>query len=165
MKLNKKGFMLAEVIVVSVILIATLVGLFTGFNKMYSNYKERNSYDNVDALYAAKSIKDFLIDQTKLNELIKNTVSFNNITNSTSISLSEYETTLYNNIKEEYDIKNIYFSVYNINNIEFDTTNNTLTSYLAYLRKDSNLTKSNYAYRIVVQTNKNNFSTIGLGTK
>lgn len=165
MKLNKKGFMLAEVIVVSVILIGTMVGLFTGFNKMYSNYKERNTYDNVEALYGAKSIKDFLIDQQKLNELIKNTTSFSNITESTNLSLNEIETTLFNSIKGEYDINNIYFSVYNISSIDYDNTNNNLTSYLTYLKKDTNMTKSSYGYRIVVETNDKNYATIGLGTK
>ena len=39
MKLNKKGFMLAEVVVVSVVLISTIVGTYAGFNKAYSGQK------------------------------------------------------------------------------------------------------------------------------
>ena len=43
-KMNNKGFMLAEIIIVSAILATALVGLFATFSKMFLEYEKRNSY-------------------------------------------------------------------------------------------------------------------------
>ena len=61
MKLNDKGFMLAEVVVVSVVVAIVLVTLFTSLNNLSSAYETRNRYYDVDSLYAAMDINDILV--------------------------------------------------------------------------------------------------------
>ena len=55
-KMNNKGFMLAEIIVVSAILATALVGLFTTFSKMFLEYEKRSVYESVDAIYFGRAI-------------------------------------------------------------------------------------------------------------
>ena len=58
MKIGKKGFMMAEVVVVSVVIATVLVTLFTCLNKVSSAYETRNRYYDVDSLYAAIEINE-----------------------------------------------------------------------------------------------------------
>ena len=62
MKKHQKGFMLAEVIVVSTIVITVLTSLYISFNKLYSNYKVRFKYYDANGLYAASKISNFYIN-------------------------------------------------------------------------------------------------------
>jgi len=41
---NNKGFMLAEVVIVSAVIMTCLVTLYTSFNKMYNLYKDTYNY-------------------------------------------------------------------------------------------------------------------------
>ena len=70
-KLNCKGFMMAEVIIVSTVILSTLVGLYTIFNKMYIVYTERSYYYNVDAVYAGESIYNYFVSSNKLVSILK----------------------------------------------------------------------------------------------
>ena len=67
---NNKGFMLAEVVITSTIILTALVSLYVTFNKLYSNYNTRNSYYNIDGFYAIKGMINYLIDSGKLNEIL-----------------------------------------------------------------------------------------------
>ena len=57
MKLNKKGFMMAEVIVVSSIVLITLTSLYISYNKIYSTYKKRINYYDVSIIYDLDKIR------------------------------------------------------------------------------------------------------------
>jgi len=56
--MNNKGFMMAEVIVVSAVILVTLVGLYTSYNKIFSVYNQRIDYYDVDTLYKLANIRD-----------------------------------------------------------------------------------------------------------
>ena len=45
---NNKGFMLAEAIITSTIVLTTLVGLYANFMKLYNVYKIRDTYYDID---------------------------------------------------------------------------------------------------------------------
>ena len=53
---SNKGFMLVEVVIVATVVLTTMTFLYTSINKLYNNYKVRNSYYNIDAMYATKEI-------------------------------------------------------------------------------------------------------------
>lgn len=65
--MGRKGFMMAELIVVSAIVLVTLVGLYTSYTKLFSAYKTRISYYDVTTLYRLGYYRDFLIQNGKLN--------------------------------------------------------------------------------------------------
>ena len=105
MSLNNRGFMMAELMITSVVIMISIVSLYTGFNKIYTNYKVRNSYDDSNLLYGTKLIKDFLIDQNKINLLIKNNKDYINISLcNLNFECVGDESTYYNDIKRIYDI-------------------------------------------------------------
>ena len=54
MKLSRKGFMLAEVVVVSVVVATVLVTLFAGLNNISSAYRTRNIYYDIELLFHLK---------------------------------------------------------------------------------------------------------------
>lgn len=76
LKLNKKGFMMAEVIVTSTIVIAIITGLYASYAKIYGLYKQRINYYDVNTLYKVGYYRDKLIDSEELNEHIKNCTNY-----------------------------------------------------------------------------------------
>ena len=56
--MNNKGFMMAEVVVVSSIILVTLVGLYTSYNKIISIYNQRVNYYDVSTLYDLAYVRD-----------------------------------------------------------------------------------------------------------
>ena len=100
---NNKGFMLAEVVIVSTIVTSVIVSLYTGFNRVYKFYNERSHYYDIDGLYALKTISDLLLEEEKLNGYhylpTNGVIDDNYFTNKDLIS----------NLKTNYNIQNIYF--------------------------------------------------------
>lgn len=62
MKKNKKGFMLAEAVVSATVIITSMILLYSTFNRLYLLYSEKNSYYNIDAVYATKTMINSLMD-------------------------------------------------------------------------------------------------------
>ena len=58
MSLNNRRFMMAELMITSVVIMISIVSLYTGFNKIYTNYKVRNSYDDSNLLYGTNILKE-----------------------------------------------------------------------------------------------------------
>jgi len=71
--MNNKGFMMAEVVVVSSIILVALTGLYTSYNKIFSIYKQRVSYYDVATLYDLAYIRDS-IDFSVTNPSISNAI-------------------------------------------------------------------------------------------
>ena len=76
---NNKGFMMAEVIVVSSIVLIFLTTIFVSYNKIYKTYMQRISYHDAVTLYRLGYYRDNLIETladnpdnyNKLNEYMK----------------------------------------------------------------------------------------------
>lgn len=60
MKINRRGFTLAEVVVTSVTVATILTTLFVGLNRMTKAYETRNRYYSIDAMYAAMEVNDMI---------------------------------------------------------------------------------------------------------
>lgn len=71
--MNNKGFMMAEVVVVSAIVLVFLAGLYASYNKIYSIYSSRVDYYDVTTLYKLGYYRDVLIedDVKDLNKYIE----------------------------------------------------------------------------------------------
>ena len=65
--MNNKGFMMAEVIVVSSIVLVTLVGLYTSYSKIFTLYNQRINYYDVAMLYELAYIRENKLDSLTLN--------------------------------------------------------------------------------------------------
>ena len=147
MKLNRKGFMLAEVVVVSVVIATVLVTLFVGLNNVSSAYEIRNRYYDVDSLYAAMEINDILIREDAIDNLLNNnsTILFSN--NEVIKFMGFYKNST------SYDISKSYFVPYNkskLNDLKSMNINQTFKDYIEYLNGNLNF-DDNYDYMIIVE--------------
>lgn len=70
-KINNKGFMLVEILVVSVFVSSVLIVLFVQFKKINNSYNISFGYNTVDGLYLLNSVKNRIITNVNDN-------SFNN---------------------------------------------------------------------------------------
>ena len=68
--MNNKGFMMAEVIVVSSIVLVFLTGLYLSYNKLFSIYNTRVNYYDSETLYGLVYYRDTLIKENLMNTAI-----------------------------------------------------------------------------------------------
>lgn len=127
MKLNKKGFMMAEVIVVSSIVLITLTSLYISYNKIYSTYKKRINYYDVSIIYDLDKIRR----NTEIDEPTNNTKIENDV-------ISEPNTTVYAIPLPITDNKITDLSQENT------TFNTTFNEYLEYLKNSITVNNCNY---------------------
>lgn len=62
MNLNKKGFMMAEVVVVSSVVLIILTTLYISYNKIFSLYETRLKYEDSNLLYSLAYYRDYLVE-------------------------------------------------------------------------------------------------------
>ena len=74
--MNNKGFMMAEVVVVSSIILITLISFYTSYNKIISAYNQRIDYYDVTTLYKLANIRDNISDYNSYSSMsvIKNDI-------------------------------------------------------------------------------------------
>ena len=63
-KINQKGFVLAETLVVAVFLMAIFTLIFTNFYPLMGEYEKRETYDDVDGKYAVYWLKRLIEDSS-----------------------------------------------------------------------------------------------------
>ncbi len=149
MKLNSKGFMLAEVVVVAVVVASVLVTLFTSINNLSSAYEIRNRYYDIDSLYVAMDINDILIGESTIDMLEnKNVVSllYNN-----GYKVDDFMDFYKSNTG--YIISSSYFVPYSSHKVEELSNlviNQTYKDYIDYLGGNLDFTL-NYDYIIIVE--------------
>lgn len=146
MKINNKGFMMAEVVVVSAIICSVLVVLYTGVNRVSKAYEIRNSYYDINALYMAEKANLFLIKNDNINTLITNK-------NSTKIENTDLNEIIKIYKETEKSTTNIYFSLYgetNINNLkQQEQVNQTFKDFINYLSGHLDLNDKSYTYVLI----------------
>lgn len=147
MKLNNKGFMMAEVIITCSIVVITLVGLFTSYNRTYLRYKERSNYYNVDNAYACNYLKDLLIES---NILYTNTSNHYSIDGTINDKIS----TLFNNYNITSAIVVDLSQTNNISGLITNDMNNTYKDYLKYLNNSIIYDLSQEKYLLIVERKK-----------
>ena len=152
MKLNRKGFMLAEVVVSASVVAVVLVTMYIGINRMTAAYDKRNRYYDLDAQQVAMEV----------NDTIRNNgsdVTFDN----RGILLSEQISSNYSETKELFDLyknnlkynNNVYIvkNKDGFNNIKNSNINQSFKDYLDYFISKTNFDE-NYSYFIVVELEK-----------
>lgn len=148
MKFGRKGFMMAEVVVVSVVIAVVLITLFTGLNRVSSAYEKRDRYYDIDALYLAMMANDILIKSGDINTIIKTGNSIKITNNDVNLLLNTY-----NN-----DDVNLYFSLYEKGKIDklkdLSTTKETTKEFIDYLGTKFDF-NDDYNYIIISEICKN----------
>ena len=141
--MNNKGFMMTEVVVVSVIVLSVLATMYVSYGKLFTGCKEKINYYNPDSIYKLANVRDAMIKDGTLNTLIKEYTS--------TIKIDSYCKGLCNELKST---NNIYISNYGdlkkINN-----TNQTFKDYIAFL--ENNIENKNNYYLIIETEVYNNY--------
>ena len=108
MKKNNKGFMLAEVVITSTVVMTAMISLYFTFNKIYARYNTLTTYKNVDGMYAIENIIDNMISDentnTNINKIISSSNNIKIIDNRQCKISTEYCTIN----QQAYNIQNMY---------------------------------------------------------
>lgn len=141
MKKNNKGFMLAEVVVTSTLLLTIMVSLFFTFNKIYVRYEKLTTYKNIDSFYAIDDFLEYTFNTTNndnINKILekKGTNEYIYIIKNEICQITP--TTYCDKLKKTYNITNLLL----INEVKDDIDdldktayNKTFIEYFDYLKK------------------------------
>lgn len=149
MKKNNKGFMLAEVVVTSTILLVIMISLFFTFNKIYARYNSVTAYKNIDGMYALDNFMEYIMNEREndnINKVIAKVTSDYLFIIKKNDCQGIIDSNYCSNIQNGYNIENLVFvrqretSVNTlINDIDKDENksifNNTFREYLNYIQK------------------------------
>ena len=150
--MNNKGFMMAEVVVVSAIVLGLLTTLYVSYNKIYSVYNKRISYYDNTTLYRLSYYRDILIENDLINNLLTETKDKTNKTTTIYTTESEEHSLFHlpdNELSESDDYDERVYLTYigdNNKNIKLENIQNirpTFSDYITFL-SDSVKLKSNY---------------------
>lgn len=145
MRKDNRGFMLAEVIIVSSIVVTVLVTMYTGLNKLFVKYDELSRYYNVDAIYMAKNVEDYLIDSFQMGSVIGNSSSVGYVDLRDGVYFNNAETLISNDV-----VKLYFIGDYGTNGDGYDkvkalnTSDKYFADYVDYVKNDI---KNKYGYQ------------------
>lgn len=150
MKNNKKGFLLAETLIVATFVTSTLIVLFIQLTNITSDYDVTFKYNTIDGLYSTNSIIDYL-KENAINSEIQSELNDNNY-----ISLSYcpfeylYESNFCAVLLEKLNVKNVLIVVNNpaqlINELEQNRSfSETFINFVKYIKFENEL------YRLIVE--------------
>lgn len=161
MKKNNKGFMLVEIVVVTVVVSTIMTSLYVVFNRVYNAYERKSTYSNVDAIYALTLLRDNMIEKTTTNsflydDLVKN-VETNNYLEITC-DINDSFKNFCDEVFEKYNINKVYIVKNTESSLEMlknQNINQTFKDYIDYLKNTLNFTDDNqdiYSNILVVET-------------
>lgn len=158
-KFGNKGFMMAEVVVVSVIVAVTLVTLYTSVNRITTAFNLRNRYHDLDCLNLSIAVNDELIKNGEINTLMNGSDSFKEISDDVNNIKS-----LYN----DYDWIEVYFLKNGTtidDNLKEKIYNATAKEYFEYLSKHGDDKYNYYIVSEICKTGANDCFYYGLGVR
>ncbi len=169
-KMNKKGFMLLETMVVSAFITTVLVYLYVQFSNLKRNYETSFKYDSVDGLYAVREIDKYVNGNFTYSSIVSTTNSLGNnyiIFYTKTNGCSNYiggnnntYSTYCNNLMGKLKVKTVLF----VNSKIKDDLSNIKTNYpsLYLYLKHANfkkLTNKNYYY-VVAEFEDNTYASL-----
>ena len=93
MKKNNRGFMLAETLVVTTIVAASLIYLYVQFMNLSTKYNESYNYNTVEGLYALNDVVELIKDDAYAYDYISNYLVENKYIDISNCSLFSDEAT------------------------------------------------------------------------
>ena len=161
MKKNNKGFLLAEVITVSVVTIVALVIIYSQFVAVDNSYYKSFKYNNVDKLFLANQLKQFINgdNASELYSDIEN-ISYADITNCDAYFI---ERTYCRNLINAIDAKQVLVTKLDTSSISDKLKQNKIVSSDMYTFISNNKSLEN-GYRLIIEFNDNTYATLKLGS-
>lgn len=170
-KLNSKGFVMTETLVVAVFIMGIFGIMYNNYYPLIGEYERREVFDDVDSKYGAFWIKRFIQHSSyDLSAADKNTInnndyvlfSCNNINN-------DYRKTMCNKLLKELEVKDynvqpkVYITKYNLedfkDNVAADTNYATFSGgfsdYVNFLPNYRVPSLNDAAYRVLIEFDRN----------
>ena len=170
-KLNSKGFVMTETLVVAVFIMGIFGIMYNNYYPLIGEYERREVFDDVDSKYGAFWIKRFIQHSSyDLSAAQKNTInsngyvlfSCNNINN-------DYRKTMCNKLLKELEVKDynlqpkVYITKYNLesfkNYVEADTNYATFSGgfsdYVNFLPNYRVPSLNDADYRVLIEFDRN----------
>lgn len=164
MKKNfRRGFVLAETVAVSMIVIGALTFIYVQFASITKSYSISFKYDNVDKLYAVNNIKSYLSKEnlSTINELVNN----NGYVDITECPVDYFINSSYCDILfNKLDIKNVLIITKDINLLKnTPILDNNSSKYSQQFKNYVNYIKNqNDCNRIVVEFNDDTYANLNV---
>ena len=146
-KEDKNGFFLSETMVVIAVVSVVLLGVFKIFSHVYTNYKQEERYNTINAINALSNIKKYFDNQGVSYDSITLNNGYADITN-----IQEYETYYFDAIKKEYSVDKLYL-------IDMSIEDKTFPNFNVILRKYINTIKTS-GLILLVQVNGSEYANI-----
>lgn len=146
-KEDKNGFFLSETMVVIAVVSVVLLGVFKIFSHVYTNYKQEERYNTINAINALSNIKKYFDNQGVSYDSITLNNGYADITN-----IQEYETDYFDAIKKEYSVDKLYL-------IDMSVEDKTFPNFNVILRKYINTIKTS-GLILLVQVNGSEYANI-----
>lgn len=125
--MKKNGFMLAEVLIVSTLLIGTMTFMYVQLRTLTTNYNKSFKYNTVDGLYGARIIKDFLVNEPNYSSFNTTTFIEKNKINRIDLFNALINELGIDKIVISNNVNNVY--AYLINNYDLSSSYNEKTEY------------------------------------
>ena len=160
MKKNNKGFMLTELMVVSVAILVLFIAVYSNFYPNIGEYENRLYYNNIDTEYALFYTRVMYLKYLKANTTTKNNL-LTNVSNNNYVTLIENGTCNNSNFSNEFlnkcninankfNIKSLILTSYNPEKIKTSSfTDERLSKYISYI---PNYNSDDELYRLIIKT-------------
>jgi len=160
MKKNNKGFMLTELMVVSVAILVLFIAVYSNFYPNIGEYENRLYYNNIDTEYALFYTRVMYLKYLKANTTTKNNL-LTNVSNNNYVTLIEngscnssyFSNEFLNkcNINaKKFNIKTLILTSYNPEKIKKSAfTDGKLAKYISYI---PNYNSDDELYRLIIKT-------------
>ena len=146
-KEDKNGFFLSETMVVIAVVSVVLLGVFKIFSHVYTNYKQEERYNTINAINALSNIKKYFDNKGVSYDSITLNNGYADITN-----IQEYETDYFDAIKKEYSVDKLYL-------IDMSVEDKTFPNFNVILRKYIDTIKTS-GLILLVQVNGSEYANI-----
>ena len=155
-KSNKKGFVLAETIAVSVVIMTSLVIIYTQFMSISKSYARTFAYNSVNNLYLVNNIKNY-IKSDGLNNLIS-ALSNSNYVDITSCSTDYFTEYIYcETLMDNLNVRQVIFTKTNLDELKnnMNGLSEKMKQFVNYINY-----KNTSGYRIIVEFNDETYATL-----
>jgi len=157
-KMNNKGFMLIETLIVATFLVTTLLFIYVQFNNITRTYNNSFKYNTVNGMYNVKNIIQYInndgIDNLK-NTLVGDNIYYIDITSCPNTYFSETE--YCNILMNASNVKTVLFTNENLVTLKNNTDglNQTMIDFINYINYETTT-----GYRIIIEFNDNTFASL-----
>ncbi len=161
-KINNNGFMLAELLSVTVVILVVFTAIFINFYPTVGEYEKRIEYNDVDSLYAEYYFKVFLLKYFDANlstaSTIIGTIGSNGyysiVSKDICTSTFSYGSFTCSDLITKYKISEVILTNYSPSDEKIKNCTSCTTSFLNYIESLSIVSNSDLGevYRIIIKT-------------